>query len=67
VGAFGVFIYFGQLAYEAFKDSLFFPFALSGIGLIIMYMGLLYNKHIQWIEQKTWAIIPRGMRITRND
>ena len=37
-GALGIFLYLGHLAYEVFKNSLFFPFvvALLGLGLIVL-------------------------------
>lgn len=32
-GAMGIYIYLGHLAYEVFKDSVFFPFSLALLGL----------------------------------
>ena len=32
-GAMGVYVYLGHLAYEVFKDSVFFPFSLALLGL----------------------------------
>lgn len=61
-GAFGTFIYFGYLADEIFKGSLLFPIALSVIGLSIMYLGIVYQKNLKWIEEKIINIVPLSMR-----
>lgn len=42
-GAIGTFGYVGHLAWSVFRDSLFFPFALSLVGLGIVYTGWLYH------------------------
>lgn len=57
-GAIGAMIYFGHLAYEIFENSILFPFALSFIGLLIIYLGVLYQKNSGWIERKIIGIIP---------
>jgi hypothetical protein len=49
-GAIGVYIYLGHLAYVVFKDSLLFPFALTVLGLAIIYGGVLYQRHHERIE-----------------
>ncbi len=49
-GAIGVYIYLGHLAYEVFKDSLMFPFALTILGLAIIYGGVLYQHHHERID-----------------
>jgi len=61
-GAIGSFIYFSHLAYEIFQNSILFPFVLSFIGLIIIFLGILFQKNIQWIEKKVVDTIPRGIR-----
>eukprot|EP00455_Lapot_gusevi_P046836 TRINITY_DN6234_c0_g2_i1.p1 TRINITY_DN6234_c0_g2~~TRINITY_DN6234_c0_g2_i1.p1 ORF type:complete len:960 (-),score=290.92 TRINITY_DN6234_c0_g2_i1:150-2942(-) len=43
-GAFYLLFFIGRLASEVFKNSLLFPFALSGIGLSVIYIGYLYQK-----------------------
>jgi hypothetical protein len=35
-GAFGVFAYLGHLAWEVFQDSVFFPFVLALLGLVLI-------------------------------
>ncbi|HET9000747.1 MAG TPA: DUF2157 domain-containing protein [bacterium] len=49
-GAIGVYIYLGHLAYVVFKDSLMFPFALTVLGLAIIYGGVLYQRDHERIE-----------------
>jgi hypothetical protein len=49
-GALGVTGYLGHLANRLFEDSLFFPFALSILGLAVIGIGLLYQRHRTRIE-----------------
>ena len=49
-GAIGMYVYLGHLAYEVFRDSLMFPFALTVLGLTIIYGGALYQRHHEPIE-----------------
>jgi hypothetical protein len=44
-GGVGVTLYLGHLAEEVFQDSILFPFALSGIGVVVIGMGLLFHRH----------------------
>jgi hypothetical protein len=44
-GAIGVTTYLGYLSSVVFKDSLLFPFALSGIGVLLIGFGLFFNKY----------------------
>jgi hypothetical protein len=62
LGAFGAFLYFGHLAHEIFKDSVWFPFILSFIGLAIIYLGILYQRNIEWMESKISEKIPPWMK-----
>jgi len=61
-GAIGAFIYFSHLAYEVFENSILFTFALSFIGLAVIYLGVLYQKHTKWIEKKIVDMIPMRVR-----
>src|SRR6266567_3387812 len=48
-GALGVAFYLGHLSQKVFKDSLLFPFALSLIGLAIIWLGVLWQRReAQW-------------------
>lgn len=49
-GVVGVFGYISYLAFQVFADSLFFPFALSALGLGIIAVGVLYQKHYRAVE-----------------
>lgn len=61
-GALGVFGYLGHLAYTVFKDSLLFPFALSALGLAIIWLGIYYQRHRTRIEGAIVALLPAGIR-----
>jgi hypothetical protein len=43
-GAAGFFGYLGHLAYTVFKDSILFPFALTLLGIGIIYLGVQYQR-----------------------
>lgn len=61
-GALGTFLYFSHLAYDIFQDSMLFPFVLSFIGLLIIYLGVLYQKNIAWIEKAMLEKMPDSIR-----
>jgi hypothetical protein len=50
-GAMGVFGYLGHLAYRIFEDSLVFPLVLTGIGLLVIYLGVKYQRHRDSIDR----------------
>lgn len=50
-GALGVFGYLSHLASIVFRDSLLFPFALSAIGVAIIWFGVFYQRHQRRLEQ----------------
>lgn len=64
-GVMGVMIYLGHLAYSVFKDSLLFPFALSGLGLIVVWLGIRYARHRMAIQQWFERLMPAGMQSLR--
>jgi len=51
-GALGLFGYLSHLAYRVFQDSLLFPVILSLIGLLIIYIGIQYQRRRQQIEHR---------------
>ena len=55
-GAMGLALYLGHLAQKVFKDSLFFPFALSLIGIAIIAAGLVYHRRrdtiAAWLDDR---------------
>jgi hypothetical protein len=65
-GALGITSYLGHLASVVFKDSLFFPFALSLIGCAVIALGLLYYREQQRIADWLAAHLPEpALRLNR--
>lgn len=62
-GVLGVYAYFSYLSYTVFENSVFFPFVMSFIGLIIIYLGILYQKNGEKIESYIRAILPDWLKI----
>lgn len=66
-GGLGVAGYLGHLAYDLFADSLLFPFALSAVGLLVIYAGILWQRHEaringavrQWLPAPLRALVER--------
>ncbi len=44
-GSIGVTLYLGYLSADIFRNSILFPFALSGIGVALIVFGLMFNKY----------------------
>ncbi len=61
-GAAGIFIYLGHLAWDLFEDSLLFPFVLSGVGLAVIGLGILYAKNSRRVEGAIMGLVPEGVR-----
>jgi len=61
-GALGSCGYLGHLAFDVFKDSWLFPVALTAIGLCIIYLGVLWQKHEKAITQKSRSFLPLQLR-----
>lgn len=61
-GALGVAAYLGYLSHEVFEDSLLFPVALTLVGLLIIYLGIVWQKHEQRLSQHLQASLPRALR-----
>jgi hypothetical protein len=64
-GALGVFMYLGHLSYEVFKDSMMFPFALSVLGLLIIFLGIKYQRNRESIEAAILNSLPDGLKNLR--
>ena len=54
-GGLGVAGYLGHLSYRVFKDSLVFPFALSALGLAIIWLGVIWQR-----REAAWTARLRG-------
>ena len=61
-GVIGVFGYLSHLAYSVFKDSLLFPFALTALGISIIYLGVLYQRQSRNLERLFEGLLPQGVR-----
>ena len=61
-GALGSCGYLSYLAYDVFKDNWLFPIALSIIGLGVVYLGVLWQKHEKVITEKSRLLLPAPLR-----
>jgi len=64
-GAIGIALYLGHLAYEVFKDVLSFSFALSAIGLVIIFIGIYFQRRSRAIGAWVDANLPAFLRALR--
>lgn len=60
-GAFGVFVYIASLFYRYFSESTLFPFILSLIGVIVVFLGVIYSKKREKIEKAILNSLPEGI------
>jgi hypothetical protein len=61
-GSLGVFGYLSHLAYRVFKDSLLFPFVLSILGILLIYLGIKYQRNREAIDRFILALVPEELR-----
>lgn len=61
-GAVGVFGYLGHLSQAVFKDSMTFPFVLTIIGLLVIYLGVKYQRNEQKISEAVLRMVPSGLK-----
>ena len=61
-GGLGVASYLGYLAWDVFEDSATFPFVLTFIGLGVVYLGILWQRHEQAVGDRLRALLPRALR-----
>lgn len=64
-GAIGVSIYLGHLAYVTFSDVLAFTFALSAIGLAVIFAGIALQRRQRAINAFVDAAMPAPLRALR--
>ncbi len=65
-GAIGCAFYLGHLAWQVFADSPFFPIALTAIGILIVFIGTLWQKNERRLTQKIQSFLPKSLRETLN-
>ena len=61
-GAIGSCGYLAHLAENVFQDSWLFPIALTAIGLLVIYLGVLWQKNEEAITRKVRGILPVAFR-----
>lgn len=61
-GGLGVAGYFGHLAYDVFKDSMMFSLVLTTIGLGVIYLGIVWQRHEEKISNRLRGLLPLPMR-----
>jgi len=64
-GALGVFVYFAHLAFNVFDDDVLFPIAVSLIGVIVIYAGVLLRRHGAAVAETLVNLLPRPLRALR--
>jgi len=62
LGAIGGSFYLGHLASNVFKDSWLFPISLTAIGLMIIYLGVLWQKNEQALTKKARSKLPKPLQ-----
>lgn len=65
LGAFGIASYLGYLASVVFKDMILFSFALSGIGVAIILLGLSLNHNYAKIADTIDKVLPYSLKRLR--
>lgn len=61
-GGLGAADYLRHLAYDVFKDSMMFPFVLTIIGLGVIYLGIIWQRHEEIISSKLRGLLPLPVR-----
>lgn len=61
-GSLGVLSYLGYLSWSIFKDSLLFPVALTAIGFMIIYLGILWQKHERHLTKQLHSLLPKPLK-----
>lgn len=59
-GALGVAGYLGYLSYDVFADSLLFPIIITLLGLLVIGLGVVYQKHRDALTERLRSKIPQS-------
>jgi hypothetical protein len=62
LGGFGFFGYLGYLSWSVFANSFVFPFALTALGLLIVYFGWIYHKKYEVVQRFVYGLTPQAVR-----
>lgn len=62
LGGLGMAGYLGHLAHSVFKDSVAFPFALTAIGLAVVGLGVVWQRHEPALAGRLRAVLPAPWR-----
>jgi len=62
LGAVGVSLYLGHLAWRVFADSLLFPFVLSLLGLAVVALGIVWQRREAELQARLLACLPPAWR-----
>ena len=58
IGGFYIFGYLSHLAYNTFKKSLIFPLVLVGLGLGLIFIGVVYQRYEDALYNFSTSLIP---------
>jgi len=61
-GAVGVNLYLVKLAYDAFRSSVLFPFALTALGLAVIALTVKYQRNRGSVDAYMQSLVPEWMR-----
>lgn len=61
-GGLGIAGYLGHLSWRVFRDSLVFPFALTLIGLAIIWLGVVWQRREQEWSARLRGLLPVALR-----
>lgn len=61
IGGIYIFGYLSHLAYVVFKKSLLFPLALIGLGLSLIYIGVMYQSYQEALYQWSISLLPQNI------
>lgn len=61
-GALGAAGYVGHLAYDVFRDSMAFPFVLTFIGLGVIALGVVWQRHEAGVGARLRGLLPAPLR-----
>lgn len=61
-GGIGCSLYLGHLAFSVFKNSWLFPIALTAIGFVIIYLGVLWQKSEKELTARMRSYLPHSLK-----